>query len=235
MGTAVRRSRRQARDHRAHWDRPQRGSLTYVALGDSAGVGVGVEDPRLGYVGLLAERLATSTGESVRTVNLSVSGARARDVLETQIPRLAALDVPDVLTCVIGGNDVAWATHFSPQAFARTMTGIASALPAGSVMGLVPHFVHPPYSTRAQEANRAITAAARANGHLAADLHTATRSLPLKEYLRTFSGDRFHPGARGYALWADVLWESIASTDAIAAWAALRQRSRAHHGGAHRP
>lgn len=75
MGTATWRSQEQSRNHTKHWAQPQDGALTYAALGDSAGVGVGVDDPAQGYVGVIANRLAEMTGETIRLVNLSVSGA----------------------------------------------------------------------------------------------------------------------------------------------------------------
>ncbi|MCW4457933.1 SGNH/GDSL hydrolase family protein [Microbacterium sp. MPKO10] len=210
MGPAARRSRGQARNHLAYWARPQTGTLTYVALGDSAGVGVGVDDPQRGYVGVIADRLAETTGHSVRTVNLSVSGARAHDVLNTQIPQLSTTATPDVLTCVIGGNDVAWAPLFRTREFAEAMQAITTRLPEGFVVGLVPYFLHWPYEGRARKANEAIGAAAKASGHSIADIHTATKSLSLARYLRTFASDRFHPNERGHALWAEALWEQIA-------------------------
>lgn len=209
MGTAARRSRRQARDHAAYWARPQAGALTYVALGDSAGVGVGVDDPRLGYVGLIAQRLEQVTGHGVRTVNLCVSGARARDVLHSQIPKLSAMAAPDVLTCVIGGNDVAWAPIFDSRHFTDTMRAIATRLPARSVLGYVPHFLHWPYEPRARKANQAIRTAAEGGGHAVADIHTATRTLSLAGYMRTFARDRFHPNEHGHTLWADAIWEHL--------------------------
>ena len=209
MGTAARRSRRQARDHETYWARPQTGALTYVALGDSAGVGVGVDDPEHGYVGLIAERLAEATGQAVRTVNLSVSGARARDVLDTQIPQLSPMAAPDVVTCVIGGNDVAWAPIFRTGDFTETMQAIATRLPEGSVVGLVPYFLHWPYQARARRANEAIGAAAEVAGHAVADIHTATKNLSLAGYLRTFAGDRFHPNEHGHTLWAEAIWEHL--------------------------
>lgn len=207
----MRRSREQSRNHRAHWARPHKGSRTFVALGDSAGVGVGVEDPAYSYVGIVAKRLAEATGETIRTVNLSVSGATARDVLQSQIPQLAALPTPDFITCVIGGNDVAWSRTFRVRGFALDMRAIATRLPEGSVMGLVPSFVHWPYEGRAKKANHAIREAAQLNGHAIADIHTPTKRLALREYLGTFSGDYFHPNEAGHALWADAVWAQFAT------------------------
>lgn len=209
MGTAIRTSIRQAASHRAFWSAPSTGELTYVALGDSTGAAVGVEDPRLGYVGLLAARLEEYTGRPVRVVNLSVSGARAKDVLQEQIPRLAQVGVPDVITCAVGGNDVAWARRFQPAAFAATMSAIAAGLPRSAVFGLVPSFGHWPYESRARRANSAIAGAAERHGHRVADLHTTTRRLWPLRYFRFLAGDMFHPNQAGHALWADTLWPVV--------------------------
>ena len=192
-----------------HWAQPQEGGLTYVALGDSAGVGVGVDDPAQGYVGIVAQRLAEMTGETIRVVNLSVSGAKAKDLMESQMPQLAGMPVPDFVTCVIGGNDVAWAPAFRAGGFTLEITAIAERLPRGSVMGLVPNFMHWPFQGRAKRANRAIRRAASRYGHAVADIHAATTGLSLRGYMGTFAGDYFHPNHKGHALWADAVWEQL--------------------------
>ena len=209
MGTAARRSREQSRKHTHHWAQPQSGTLTYVALGDSAGVGVGVDDPSHGYVGLTAQRLAQATGESVRVLNLSVSGAKATDVLERQVPKLAQLPTPDFTTCVIGGNDVAWSGSFHVDDFASDMALVSQQLPASAVMGLVPHFMHWPYEGRARKANQAIAQAAALRGHRVADIHSATKALSVRGYLATFARDYFHPNEHGHEIWANALWEQF--------------------------
>ncbi|WP_425310725.1 SGNH/GDSL hydrolase family protein [Ammonicoccus fulvus] len=209
MGTALRKSRQQALDHSEHWNRPHEGTLTYVALGDSAGVGVGVDDPALGYVGLVAKRLAETTRKTVGIVNLSVSGAKARDVLDSQVPKLSELPPPDFVTCVIGGNDVAWRRRFSADDFAHDMKMIAARLPQGSVIGQVPNFLHWPYEGRAKKANRGISQAAALHGHLVAEIHTVTKSLSLGSYMSTFADDYFHPNDKGHALWADAIWGQL--------------------------
>jgi len=193
-----------------HWAQPQQGALTYVALGDSAGVGVGVDDPGQGYVGVIARRLAESTGGTIRVVNLAVSGAKARDVLDRQIPKLAEMPTPDFLTCVIGGNDVAWAGRFRADDFARDMEAISARLPDGAVMGSVPNFMHWPFEHRARKANRAIQHAASQYGHAFADIHSPSTGLSFRSYMATFAGDGFHPNERGHELWADAVWEQLA-------------------------
>ena len=56
------------------------GDLLYVALGDSTAQGIGASRPVNGYVGILADRIRALSGRTVRTVNLSVSGARVADL-----------------------------------------------------------------------------------------------------------------------------------------------------------
>ncbi|GGD40931.1 hypothetical protein GCM10010915_22260 [Microbacterium faecale] len=183
--------------------------MTYVALGDSAGVGVGVDDPEHGYVGVVARRLTESTGKTLRVMNFSISGAMARDVLDNQVPKLTEIPAPDFVTCVIGGNDVAWKAVFRPADFERDMESIATALPTGSVLGLVANFRHWPHENRVRRANQVIRQAAERHSHAVADIHSPTTTLPLREYLRTFAHDRFHPNEKGHLLWADAVWAQL--------------------------
>ncbi len=62
------------------------GDLLYVALGDSTAQGIGASRPGNGYVGILADRIRALSGRTVRTVNLSVSGARAPTWSSTSSP-----------------------------------------------------------------------------------------------------------------------------------------------------
>ncbi len=83
------------------------GPRRLLALAVVAAQGIGASRPSNGFVGVLGRQLAAATGQPVQVVNLSRSGARIRDVLDTQLPALAALDrTPDLVTVAIGGNDV---------------------------------------------------------------------------------------------------------------------------------
>lgn len=209
MGTAAHRSRKQADSHAKYWENPEEGALTYVALGDSAGVGVGVDNPTQGYVGVIAERLQELSDEAIRVENLCVSGAKAHHVLERQIPKLNDVPRPDFVTCVVGGNDVAWTWPFRNDAFSEQMHMIASHLPMNSVMGAAPYFMHWPYERRASKANRAIVDAASSQGHAVADIHMMTKALSIRGYMQTLAGDFFHPNKKGHALWANAIWEQL--------------------------
>lgn len=125
---------------RAYWSEPQgeAGGLLYVALGDSAAQGVGASSPDKGYVGLIADRLRTSTGRPVQVVNLSVSGARVADVVATQLPQLADLE-PDLVTVAIGGNDI---REYDQDGFTADVDQLVANLPPGTYVADVPYFMH---------------------------------------------------------------------------------------------
>lgn len=205
-------SREQERVHARYWGIAQTGELTYAALGDSAGVGVGVDDLATSYVSRVAAALQDRSGKSVAIANLSVSGARAADVLEHQVPQLSDLSKPDHVTCVVGGNDVAWARRFDAKAFGQTISEIAAQLPRRSVLGLVPSFWHWPYDARAKRANAAIESAAQNHGHFVANIYAKTKALGFRRYLGTLSKDFFHPNEHGYKLWAEAIIETLNPT-----------------------
>jgi lysophospholipase L1-like esterase len=141
-----------ARRNADNWSQPrgETGGLLYVALGDSAAQAVGASDAQHGYVSLLADRLRTSTGQPVEIVNLSKSSARIKDVLDTQLPALAALGrTPDVVTVAIGGNDV---RAYDRATFGREADRLADALPAGAYVADAPYFMHGRWGRDADQA-----------------------------------------------------------------------------------
>lgn len=198
---------RNVRRYADHWAVPQgdSGGLLYVALGDSAAQGVGASRPELGYVGLLADRMRARTGQSVRVVNLSCSGATLADLVQHQLPLLANLR-PDVVTVAIGGNDVLAyeATMFSAQVCALT-----AGLPPGTVIADVPYFMHGHWERRASEAGRVLTDCARASGLHVVHLHDAERARGSMAMLTDFAADWFHPNNRGHRVWADAFWDQL--------------------------
>ena len=57
----------------------------------------------------MLERLRATSGEPWRIVNLAMSGGRFADVSNRQIPVLQTmLPTPQLVTCVIGSNDLMW-------------------------------------------------------------------------------------------------------------------------------
>ena len=193
--------------------------LVFVVLGDSTGSGVGAVTQDLGYPRRCARALAGRTGRRVELRDFAVSGARVADVLNDQLKRMAGLR-PDLVLLVIGGND---ATHLtSPIAvradLRRVLDALASAdapvivsgLPAMGtatrilqplrfLVGAIAAFVYDPIWR--QEAAR--------RGMQRVDLADRTGPAFARDH-SLLSPDGFHPGPRGYEVWAKTFDEVIA-------------------------
>lgn len=193
----------------AYWAEPrgQTGGLLYVALGDSAAQGIGASGPDNGYVGLLAQRLHDSTGQPVQVVNLSRSGARIGDVLDTQLPALARLGRdPDVLTVAIGGNDI---RTYNRATFDAETDKLTAALPAGAYVADAPYFMHGRWERDSQQAADLVRQSAVERGLRPVALHEALRVQGPQAMLTQFAADWFHPNDRGHRVWADAFWEQL--------------------------
>lgn len=198
-----------------YWSAPQgqSGGLLYVALGDSTAQGIGASRPDRGYVGLLAQRLRESTGQPVQVVNLSRSGARISDVLDRQLPALAAMvRRPDLLTVAIGGNDV---RAYDRTRFGKQAERLAAALPAGAYVADTPYFMHGRWERDARQAAGALTDAVTDRGLRSVPLHEALRAQGLRAMLTQFAADWFHPNDRGHEVWAEAFWTAICSADDV--------------------
>ena len=174
------------------------GDLTYVALGDSAAQGLGATTPAQGYVGLLADIAEEATGRSIRVINLSVTGAKARDVLDGQIPQLRGL-TPDLVTLAVGGNDM---RTYTPDHFERTMESIVGALPRHALVADVPCFYNGQGEAKSRQASGQIERMTDAAGRRFVDLHGPTERITREQYRTHFALDMFHPSDLGYRVWA---------------------------------
>lgn len=195
-------------------------SITYVAMGDSAGVGFGVA-AGTGYVARVYARLQ-QRDPAARLINLASNGATSTVVRESQVER--ALGVrPSVCSLFIGGNDV-W-RGVEPAKFARNLAAIAERLDrarAPVVVGTVPNLSHAPAAGlaeqflgitrkqiegRIEEYNARLRRLAVDHGYALVDLFGAAR---LDEHPEYFGADGFHPSAEGHAAWFEVMWPAFA-------------------------
>src|SRR5512146_1367113 len=155
---------------------------TYVALGDSTGIGVGSEIGG-GYPARLVGRLA-SEGQRVQLVNLCVSGARVADVVTGQLER-AMTARPGLVTLGVGINDVTHGTGLVD--FSRDYERVAARLAATGapvVIVNVPDLSLSPLAQgnearrlireRVRAVNGVIAAEARRHGFTLVDLFSAT-------------------------------------------------------------
>ncbi|MFT2712485.1 SGNH/GDSL hydrolase family protein [Clavibacter sp. Sh2126] len=184
------------------------GDLLYVALGDSTAQGIGASRPINGYVGILADRIRALSGRTVRTLNLSVSGARVSDLVEYQLPRLAKLR-PDVVTLAIGANDIA---DFEPVAFERDLGRILDAVPPTTVVADLPCFHFPASERKVRVANEIVRRLATDRGLRIAPLHRITRRQTPLLAITQAAADLFHPNDRGYRVWASAFLPFLPAT-----------------------
>ncbi len=165
----------------------------WVVLGDSMAQGIGASAFDRGWPGQLAERLPDH-----RLVNLSVSGGRLSDLLDRQIPTMESLGRPDLVTVVIGSNDL-----ISPRlraALPERLAEVLRRLPDGSILG-----TQPGGRSGALEFNRLVDEAAANGGLNVADF----RDPRMRSWSGKLSADHFHPNDHGYRAMADIVAEAL--------------------------
>jgi len=198
----------------SHWHAHNHRILTeagplWVVLGDSTAQGLGAPSPDGGYVGQALAELRLRTGLRWRVLNLSVSGALIRDVLNDQLPRLPVTPgAPDLVTCGIGVNDI---LYTAPTKLLRDLRALVGAIPDGTVILDLPlpaglwgilGRISAPYVARI---NRTIHEAARARGLPVAEV--SAHFMP--PWGGKFASDYFHPSQAGYGDWARALLAAI--------------------------
>ncbi len=182
------------------------GQFTYVVLGDSAAQAVGASSPEKGYVYLIARRVEQKTGKKVRIVNLSVSGAKVRDVLEKQIPELKNYKA-DLVTVEVGANDV---VSGDTNSFGKTYDELTKALPKGSFVADIAYFGgRVRKNGQALSLNKYIHESVQKNDLKLVNLQQETHD---RQSLRNYGADLFHPSNHGYEAWADAFWKQIEPT-----------------------
>ena len=195
----IRRVQAQVEPYAREWQQHNRAALArpgplWIALGDSMAQGIGASVPWRGWVGQLTLALPR-----YRLVNLSISGGLIEDVLERQLPALDSLGVvPDLVTCLIGSNDLMNPRHRTGSA--ERMGELLERLPAGTVVGNQPGTFE-----AALAVNERIDEAVARRGLVLAEL----RDPRTRHWRGKLSPDRFHPNDRGYASIAEVFAEAL--------------------------
>jgi len=192
------------------------GPIVYVALGDSTGSGVGARNG--GYVLRLFNRLLERRPGSKLT-NLCVSGATTEDLVRDQLERGAEMNA-DLVTVGIGINDIGHGLTI--DRFAANYEKILSTLrekthaqilvtniPDISSAPRIPGPMRSQYQQQIIKFNERLEQIATRHGVTIFDMFTISKDeLPLHpEY---FSSDGFHPSDRGYELWAEQMWPTLA-------------------------
>ncbi len=175
----------------------------FVALGDSLAQGVGASTRSLSYVNLVRQGLEERGIPEFAVLNLSRSGARIHDVLETQLPALEAANV-DVFggVCTVGSNDLVRSSRLRQTR--RRFTELLVALPDPITMVTIPDSK----SMTAKSMNKHIRRQAELLDRPLIDVAAA-----LTSWRGMVAGDGFHPNDRGYQLWADTILAGLELDD----------------------
>lgn len=192
--------------------------LRLLVIGESTAVGVGAAHHGEALAGELAARLATKLGRRVSWRVLGENGATARRTL--RLLEATHTVAADLAVVVLGVNDVLEQT--SAARWRRDVTALVTALHARTgarevILLEVPPLVHFPALPRplrdvlGADARRLDAALAR----VAARLDAPPRRV--RHYRFAFDGareffarDGFHPSARGYARWAELIADRLA-------------------------
>lgn len=190
------------------WWRSQRerdGELLYVAIGDSAAQGIGASRPGRSYVGAVAQHIRSSTGRTVRVVNLGISGATVGIALQKELKHLKAVD-PDIVTVSIGANDI---PSFDAARFERELDELYSQLPKHAIVADLPTFYFLPAEKVVRGANLILRRVAAKHGLRTVPLHDAMKRQGMWGVITQFAGDLFHPNDRGYRVWASAFLPAV--------------------------
>ncbi|TFD69841.1 SGNH/GDSL hydrolase family protein [Cryobacterium ruanii] len=195
--------------HSAWWraHAKQTGELLYVAIGDSAAQGIGASSPNKSYVGVLADHVRLVTGQTVRVVNLSVSGATVALAVRDQLPRFDRLE-PDVVTVAIGANDIA---QWNPTAFETGIRSVFAVLPPHALVADLPCFHLPHNEVKVEVANEIIRRVAAERHLTVVPLHATTKRAGFRSILTHVAKDLFHPNDRGYRSWSEAFLPAMSA------------------------
>jgi lysophospholipase L1-like esterase len=187
--------------------------VRYVALGDSYTIGFDVETQEA-WPSLAVDRLQAE-GVAVELVdNLAVSGYKASDVIEEQLPVYRTLK-PQFATILVGANDLSLGVteqEFQTQ-FSQILDEIVHELEnkKNIVVLTIPDFTQTPrgrrsfsnkrYQTLIENFNRIIVEEATKRELPLVDLYDINEEIGSDDTY--FTGDGLHPSAKQYVLWAD--------------------------------
>ena len=190
--------------------------LTYVVMGDSTSIGQGTD-----YDQSYALNSAVHLAEKyqVTFVNVGISGATAKSVLEEQLAKAASYK-PDLVLIGVGANDT---THFTGgKSIQTSMQKIIDGLKAANTdvkivvtrspaLDSVPRFPWPSkqlMGLRTHQVNKAFQSIIEKNSLTLAPIAEKTRDAFLADPT-LLAQDKFHPNSRGYALWIPIVNDAL--------------------------
>jgi acyl-CoA thioesterase-1 len=189
------------------------GPTRFVALGDSYTIGTATRGSYERWPDQLVARLRKGPSPLALVGNLGVNGYTSRDLIDVELPQVAALE-PGLVSVLIGVNDVVQGV---PEAtyrvnVARILEALVGLLPPGRVVAVTtPDYTVTPrggdYGDPARQSaairrfNGALDELARGRGILVVDIHDL--SLEAASDRSLVADDGLHPSGAQYARWVD--------------------------------
>lgn len=191
--------------------------IKYAALGDSLTAGVGTNNYEESYPYLLAEEL--SKNNKVILKDFSLLGARTEDLIDKDLLKMAIEDKPNMVTLLIGVNDVR--ENISEEEFKSNYTYIVKELinntDAKIYLISIPFIGSntlylPPYDwyfdDRTIKFNNIIKEISSENNLTHIDIATPTELIFKKDGIY-YSIDSFHPNKDGYKILEQLIYDGI--------------------------
>jgi len=191
--------------------------LTYLALGDSLTYGEGVDQIDQTYPFLLSKFLSKKS--EVELINLGIPGARTDEVIKLELPKLNDLK-PNLITLLIGINDAqSTGTETTFKKNFQTVLDQITADPRKKVIVInIPALTSnknmlPPYKylvdLRISRFNSIIVNLVKEkqkdnNNLFLINLYEQTKQKFI-DNPSLYSADYFHPSAKGYKLWSEII------------------------------
>lgn len=190
--------------------------LVYVALGDSLTSGAGTEKVEDSFPYLLAEKFAVNNNIILK--NFSYPGAKTSHLIKDLLSPAIA-DKPDIITLLIGTNDIhgnVSADHFKKN-YTHILDRLTKETKAKIYVISIPFIgaktiLLPPYNYyydhKTAKYNNIIKELADTYKIKYIDLATPTAEICEKDGPH-YSVDSFHPSAEGYKLWCEIIYADI--------------------------
>jgi lysophospholipase L1-like esterase len=190
-------------------------NFIYTALGDSFTAGVGVLKYEESYPYLFAQKISENNNIILR--DRSYPGARTSDLIKDLLP-ITINDNPDIVTLLVGLNDIH--DNVPKTKFTENYTEILRRLKTETKARIlaisIPYvgtdtLLLPPFNLyfkyKTIEYNKIIKKLAEENDVEYVDLYTPTENMFKDTALH--STDLFHPSAKGYEVWAEVIYANF--------------------------
>lgn len=192
-------------------------SLVYVALGDSLSAGVGTDRYEDSWPYLVAQKLLVKNTK-VTLKSEAVPGYQTSDVIKKLLDPTIQ-EQPNFITVLVGVNDIhnqVSARNFQVN-YDQILSRLSKETKAKIYLVNLPYIgsdalIQAPYDTyfnfQTKKFNQIIKELAAKYRVNYIDLYTPSFDL-FRKSGDHYSADLFHPSAKGYKIWADIIYDSI--------------------------